>query len=151
MIRRSNGRMALCVAALVLNVIFIWGNSALPASVSGALSRWLRQLLGFISQGSAGVGEGSLRKLMHFAEFCLLGVMLSWLCGMLMARPLPVAGASIVSGIFTACVDETIQSFSPGRNPSLMDVGIDTAGAAVGIGLLFLGYIISNKFWRKTK
>ena len=39
-----------------------------------------------------------------------------------------------------ACIDECIQIFSPGRNPSLVDVGIDTAGAAVGVVLLLAVY-----------
>ena len=154
MIRRSKSRMALCVALLIFNLVFIWGNSMLPASVSGALSRWLRDLLGIVSQGSEDAGEGLLRKLAHFGEFCLLGMCLSWLLGMLMNKGFRIAAMAVAGGIFTACVDEAIQSLSPGRNPSLVDVGIDTAGAAVGMMLLFLGYNFfknKNNIWRKIQ
>ena len=154
MITRTNRRMGLCLCMLCALLIFIWGNSLLPASVSGALSQWLRALLGFTAQGSAEAGEGLLRKLAHFSEFSLLGAVLGWLYGMLLAKPFPVAGASIACGILTACVDETLQGFSPGRNPSLTDVGIDTAGAAAGIALLFVGYTFlkkNNKIWRKQQ
>lgn len=145
MIRRSESRMRLCITLLILNLVFIWGNSMLPASASGALSRWLRDLLGIVSQGSEDAGEGLLRKLAHFGEFCLLGMCLSWLLGMLMSKLPRIAVMAVAGGIFTACVDEAIQSLSPGRNPSLVDVGIDTAGAAVGTMLLFLGYKILQK------
>lgn len=149
MIRRSKSRMRLCAVLLILNLIFIWGNSMLPASVSGALSRALRDFLGITSQGSADGGEGLLRKLAHFGEFCLLGVCLSWLLGMLQDKLPRIAAMAVAGGILTACVDEAIQSLSPGRNPSLIDVGIDTAGAAVGVALLFIGYIFFIK--RKNK
>ncbi len=36
-----------------------------------------------------------------------------------------------------AASDEWHQSFTPGRNPAWMDVGIDTAGAAVGVFVLW--------------
>ena len=154
MIRRSHGRMRLCVVLLIMNLLFIWGNSMLPASASSALSRWLRDLLGMVSQGSAQMGEGLLRKLAHFGEFCLLGVCLSWLLGMLRSRLSQIAVMAVAGGVLTACVDEAIQSLSPGRNPSLADVGIDTAGTVLGVILLFLGYTVYKKqiiFWRKTK
>lgn len=140
MIQRSESRMRLCVVLLILNLAFIWGNSMLPASVSGALSRALRDLLGMGSIGSADGGEGILRKLAHFGEFCLLGMCLSWLLGMLLDKPPRIIGLAVACGVLTACVDEAIQSLSPGRNPSLLDVGIDTAGAAVGITFLMAGY-----------
>lgn len=154
MIRRSKMRMMLCVTLLILLVAFIWGNSLLPASMSSALSRWVRSVLGFTVQGSESTGEGVLRKLAHFSEFALLGVCLSWLFAMLQSRYAKIAALAVACAALTACVDETIQFFSPGRNPSLIDVGIDTAGAAVGVTLLFIGYtFIKNKkiFWRKTQ
>lgn len=153
MISRTNRRMTLCLCLLAALLIFIWGNSLLPASASSALSQWVRDLLGFTSHGSAEAGEGVLRKIAHFSEFSLLGMTLSWLYAMLLQKQPVVAAASLLCGITAACVDETLQGFSPGRNPSLIDVSIDTAGVALGIGLLLTGYIILKniKFWRKTK
>ena len=97
-----------------------------------------------------------MRKLAHFGEFLLLGMCLSWLLGMLLRKLPRIAAMAVAGGTLTACVDEAIQSLSPGRNPSLVDVGIDTAGAAVGVALLFLGYIFikrknKNNIWRKIK
>lgn len=145
MIFRTKRRMTLCLCLLSALLVFIWGNSLLPASVSGALSQWVRDLLGFTSQGSAEAGEGLLRKIAHFSEFSLLGATLGWLYAMLLKKQYAVAAVSLLLGAATACVDETLQGFSPGRNPSLIDVGIDTAGVAVGIGLLLTGYILFSK------
>lgn len=46
----------------------------------------------------------------------------------------------LLFGLLTACVDETIQVFTPDRGPSLIDVWIDTAGVAAGITFLLIGY-----------
>lgn len=42
--------------------------------------------------------------------------------------------AIVLAGLF-AVTDEFHQSFTPGRTPSAVDVGIDTIGAALGVGI----------------
>lgn len=147
MIRRTKPRMRVCIILLVLNIAFIWGNSMLPASVSGALSAWLKDLLSAIFPGGGGQqqGDGLLRKIAHFCEFMALGVLFGCLYGMLREKILGTVTLSLACGFIVACVDETIQIFSPGRGPSFLDVGLDTCGAAVGIGLLWAGYTIYKK------
>ena len=86
MIPKTKRAMALCMALLACNLLFIWGNSLMPASVSGAFSQWLRDLLGEASGGGAGQSDGLLRKIAHFAEFASLGMLLSWLFAMLKER-----------------------------------------------------------------
>ena len=144
MIRRTNQRMTICLFLLVATLLFIWGNSLLPASASSALSRWVGTLLGMDFQGSGEAGQGVLRKLAHFSEFAFLGGVLFWLYAMMLRKQRSVVAAGFGCGVLTACVDEWLQSFSSGRNPSLIDVSIDSAGAAVGLGLLLIGYIISS-------
>ena len=39
--------------------------------------------------------------------------------------------------ILYAISDEWHQSFTPGRNPALLDVGIDTAGGFLGVAFLY--------------
>ena len=134
--------MAFCVALLIATLVFIWGNSLLPASVSSAFSSWVKSLLGIVSQGVVKPGTGFLRKLAHFQEFAFLGANLFWLFAMVLRMQRSVVAAGFGCSVFTACVDEWLQSFSSGRNPSLIDVSIDSAGAAVGLGLLLIGYII---------
>lgn len=146
MIGRSKKRMTLCTILLTLNLLFIWGNSLMPASVSGAISQWVRDLIGFLFEGDeGGGGDGVLRKLAHFSEFCCLGLCLSWLTGMWAKTIWRSVTPSLACGFTAACIDEALQHLSPGRAPRLTDVGIDTAGIAVGITLLWTGYHIYKK------
>lgn len=145
MMKRTKGRMGLCLGLVCLLLAFIWGNSLMPASVSGAFSQWVKDLLAHIFPGlSSGDPEQShhlLRKLAHFSEFAALGVCLGWLCGMQgWHRLLPLG-----LGCAAACVDEMIQLFSPGRHAGIADVAIDTSGVLTGMILLAAGYAILRK------
>ena len=141
---RTRGRMGLCVTLLVLNLLFIWGNSLLPGSVSGAISAWVRDLLSKLfpfGSDPTEEGHGLLRKLAHFTEFACLGACLCWLISMLGQRAL----YSIPCGFPVACLDELIQCFIPDRGPSFRDVLIDTAGICLGVALLLAGNAIYQK------
>ena len=144
---RTNGRLRLCTALLILNLAFIWGNSLLPGNISGAISDWVRDLLALLfgSQPDDGVGGGLLRKLAHFTEFTALGMCLRWLFGMLRQKALEHLTFPFIAGITAACIDETIQVFVPGRGPGIKDVGIDTLGVILGIMLLSLIHAMKRK------
>lgn len=73
-----------------------------------------------------------LRKLAHFSEYLVLGVLLY--------RALPVgrggalgrAGLALALAAAYAVTDELHQGFVPGRTPSATDFLIDVSGAAAG-------------------
>ena len=70
--KRTKRRMTLCTVLLLCNLVFIWGNSLLPAEVSGQISGSLKAFLdGLFPPGEAvpSGGDGLLRKCAHFAEF----------------------------------------------------------------------------------
>lgn len=143
---RTQKRLRLCAALIIVNLCFIWGNSLLPGEISGAISDFVKDLLravlallGFPPGG--GGGGGLLRKIAHFTEFACLGGLCTWLFGMLQRSALLALG----SGFLAACIDETIQCFVPDRGPSVFDVGIDTAGVAVGIAVLLFIYFIRKR------
>lgn len=143
---RSEKRLRLCRWLIAGLLCFIWGNSLLPGSVSGAFSDWVKGILAMLFPGEVpGIttGGGLLRKIAHFSEFAALGAALCWRFGMLGKRKI----WPLLCGFGAACVDETIQVFVPDRGPSLIDVGIDTCGAAVGMILLLTGH----HFIRKRK
>ena len=133
-------RLKLCTILLVLNLCFIWGNSLLPGEVSGAFSDWVKELSAsiFSMGGPDAPGGGLLRKLAHFSEFAMLGLLLTWLFGMLQKKPIVAFGL----GFLAACMDETIQRFVPDRGPSFRDVLIDSSGVLTGMLLLLAGYTI---------
>lgn len=138
-------RLSTCL--LLLCLMFIWGNSMLPAAWSEAFSHWVGAILQalFPGDGVQGEGHGLLRKAAHFGEFCGLGLALCWHLGMWLHTHGAWIAGGLLGGFFTACVDETIQHFSPGRNPSFWDVAIDTAGTAVGIALFLGGVALIKK------
>lgn len=140
---RTDKRLRICTALLITNLCFIWGNSLLPGEISGAFSDWVKNLLTAILPVGPSVpgGSGLLRKIAHFTEFAALGMLLTWLFGMLQkGRFWP-----FVCGLSAACVDETIQRFVPDRGPSLKDVGIDTCGVITGMILLLVGHHLIMK------
>ena len=128
---------------ILLNLWLIWGNSLMNGADSGAVSGGILAWLGqFVPGLLTETGHHFLRKAAHFSEFCLLGV--------LSARRQQLAGnpvglTFIGWGMFTACIDETIQTYVPDRGPSLIDVWIDTAGFATGVLLVVIGCAIAKK------
>ncbi len=135
--KRTTGRLRTCAVLLVLNVLFIWGNSLMPGEISGAISGWVKdvltKLLFFLPEGSES-GHGLLRKLAHFTEFACLGALFAWLYAMLKKQ----VWLAFFSGVAVAALDETIQRFVPDRGPSVFDVLIDASGVLLGMGILLL-------------
>ena len=133
---------------LCLNLIFIWGNSLMPGPVSSEVSRCVGELVEQIFQlpvNESEGGHGLLRKLAHFSEFACLGLLL---CRQLTAagrKGKDRAALTLLGGLATACIDETIQIFTAGRASSLIDVWIDTCGTMVGMMILILGYHFLNR------
>ncbi|MEG0756453.1 MAG: VanZ family protein [Oscillospiraceae bacterium] len=121
---------------LILTLCFIWGNSLMPATVSGAFSEWIKNILNVFA-GSVGgdglTGDGVLRKIAHASEFAVLGMELTYL---LWDKLKAHFGTLVLCGLGTAFVDETIQLFSAGRAGMIQDVWIDCGGFATGVLIL---------------
>ena len=128
---------------ILLNLALIWGNSMLTGISSEAVSGGVLALLGrFLPVLLTEAGHTLLRKAAHFSEFALLGLLY---CG----RHRLVKGEAPVHlmgfGLAVACIDETIQIFTPGRASSLIDVWIDASGFALGLLLIVIFHTITNK------
>ena len=125
---------------LAANLLFIWGNSALPASASAELSGGLLAMLGWVGA----IAEKILRKLAHFSEFACLGVLL---CLLFRTRGSRSLTTPLLCGILAAMVDETIQLAVPGRSSAVIDVWIDTLGVASGVAAaLFVLRLIQRHY-----
>jgi VanZ family protein len=82
-----------------------------------------------------------IRKLAHLSEYAIFALLLyhsfeprhpeRWDTG-------GAFGALLIAGLFSLA-DEYHQSFVPSRTASLVDCGIDTAGALLGLILLYAG------------
>ena len=84
---------------------------------------------------NAGAWDTLLKKGGHLLGYALLGV--AYLRGLAGRRrpTVRVVGAAILLAALYAGSDELHQRSTPGRSPSLTDVGIDTLGAVMGAGL----------------
>ena len=128
---------------LVLNLALIWGNSLVSGEDSGALSGGVLAFLGrLLPVLMTETGHTLLRKAAHFSEFALLGLLYGGRSALTCGK-VPVHRMGF--GLAVACIDETIQIFTPGRASSLTDVWIDTTGFALGI------VVISVIHFYKTK
>ena len=141
--KRTKKRMILCVALLIAMLAFIWGNSLRTGAQSGAMSgsilQWINHFL-HLDESGADKLHLVIRKMAHFTEFACLGALLAWRFGMAGEKKGHLFCMPLLFGLLAACVDETIQVFTPDRGPSLIDVWIDTAGVAAGITFLLIGY-----------
>ena len=125
-----------------LNLALIWGNSLLPGASSEAVSGGVLAFLGkFLPFLLTETGHTLLRKAAHFCEFTLLGLLY---CGRHRLSKGETPPHLMGFGLTVACIDETIQIFTPARASSLIDVWIDTSGFALGLILICLAYTIKN-------
>ena len=79
---------------------------------------------------STGLGTWDLvlRKLAHLTEYAILGALL--------LRAVGARVPALVAGVAYAVGDEIHQTFVPGRQGSVLDVLIDSAGVVIGILVL---------------
>ena len=132
-------RWLLPLGAVLAGLGAVWLFSAQSGALSSGLSR---RALGLIQAELPGVysllarwgrPEYLLRKLAHFGEYLLLGLLLYALLRRRFS-PVAAAGLALVLAAAFACTDEWHQLSVPGR-----DVLIDSAGAVAGVGLGGLG------------
>ena len=144
-------------AALTAVLCFIWGNSLLDGGASRKLSSAVTEFIRPIYELFAGrpATDGALhalvRKAAHFLEFAVIAAVASlllWrLCG---EHPVQNLIYVLFGSLFIAVTDEYIQSFSPGRSPSVRDIVIDFAGAVTGALTVFVCILIIRKI-KKAK
>lgn len=137
------------LALVVLMLLFIWGNSALPGPVSGRESGFVLRFLEpavtavqrFLeARGHSLSQDYIVRKMAHFTEYAVLGVLMLALLVRpgVRTRPILSAGACLIA----AAIDECIQIFSYSRGPAVRDVLLDFSGACFGVALAALALLI---------
>ena len=135
--KRRSFRIYLILTLFWTAGIFL--HSAMPAAASNAESGGLLAVVQMILPW---ITHGVLRKAAHFLEFAVLGILLTGTFhgarNFTLAKPMLFA-------VLTAMTDETIQSFTPGRNCALSDVWLDAAGALTGAVLLWLIFKLRKK------
>ena len=125
-------QLLLALLATVLWLWFIYGRSAKPAALSHQESEGLLVLFQKIIPQMSML---FIRKLAHFGEYFLLGVLL-WLDWRLWGRGSLILPLGV--GLLFAAADEFLQTFIPGRSGELSDVLLDFFGVCCGVLLLWL-------------
>lgn len=124
-------------------VCIIWGNSILPGSISSEQSSLisvpLTHFLNRLFSTSIEVETISMlvRKLAHFGQFFILGVLLSitiYQYGLSLRKTYVLTN---FIGFAVALFDECIQIITPDRGPSFFDVFIDVLGLIVASLLIY--------------
>ena len=151
---RRNTKKKTLIVLLILLLVFIWGNSCLPVSMSsresGRILKLVRPFLEvFFGQGN--VTHHLVRKLAHFTEFTALGLVMGLLINQ--GRPVGLRSVifSLVMGLLAAFADESIQMLSD-RGDKISDVWLDFSGVVLGSALsLLLLSIRRRRKKRKTE
>jgi VanZ family protein len=79
-----------------------------------------------------------VRKLAHFSIYTLVGIFIMSFMSTYTIHLKYKFLVSILVGLIYAISDEYHQSFTPGRTPSIIDVGIDTYGVILGIIIVMI-------------
>lgn len=116
-------------------IAFIFSNSLEAGAISSARSQAVMRYMNAILEriGLGPLSEHSVRKLAHFAEYCLEGLLLTLCLRVYTARFVRHISWPLLGGLLTAVTDETIQKYVSGRSSQLTDVWIDFSGVVAGM------------------
>ena len=120
----------LFAGSMVLTVLWVWfilSRSAKTAIESSEESGWVLELMRRLIPE---IGMHTVRKLAHFTEFAILGVLL-WADGRLLKKSR--WWTPLVMGLTVAAADEYLQTFVPGRSGQVTDVLIDVSGVLAAL------------------
>lgn len=137
------------IVLLVLTFIKIFDFSSQDSEKSGNLSRtitekitskikYIQKLDEDKKEKILNKAETIIRKLAHFSEYTLVGILLMALMSTYEIKNRLRAGISLLIGILYACSDEIHQLFVPGREGRIQDVLIDTSGVITGIIIVII-------------
>lgn len=108
----------------------------------GAVILWMAVIFVFSAQPKSalpdyGQADFPIKKLAHTGEYAILGALIAWAAGR------GHGWRAWLLAVAYAASDEIHQMFVPGRTARLLDVGIDSVGAGMGI-LLIIWWLASR-------
>ena len=140
---RDNGMSArgriILLAALALNLAFIFVHASLPPSLSGAEIDAVGGAVGSVLSEESSIGKFFLSNISNIAHFCEYGT-LGVLCAIYLIHQPRGRGrlsvGTVAASALVGLLDETVQIFS-GRHSSVADIWVDVLGFAACLSLLF--------------
>lgn len=139
-------------AVLLLWLAFIFSNSATNAVESTEQSDGLiAALTRLLSKAGIAIDFNShlIRKLAHFAEFCILGLLAGVFSPLFEKDTKAFFVPTLFFGMTVCLCDETIQLFHAGRSGQISDVWLDFSAFLAGTLLIVLGHLIFKRANKK--
>ena len=139
-------------------LVFAFSNQS--GEESTGLSRMVAQKVSSINPDAqflfrddykAEIAEPYIRKLAHFSEYGLGGVLFMCLFLTYEWSDRKRIGISILFGVWYAAFDEVHQLMVPDRSGNILDVGIDMLGFSTGVIFAMLVYKIILSIKQKKK
>ena len=148
------------IILLVIVFINIFGFSSQDSEESGNLSRTItvsitknikeiQELKSDEKNEILDTIEKVIRKLAHFSEYTLVGILLMSLISTFNLKQINRFLISLGIGFLYACSDEFHQLFVPGRTAKFTDVLIDTAGVCIGCFIIYLILLVIKRYKAK--
>lgn len=124
-------------------VFFIFSNSMktgdLSSADSGIVRKAVQAIFNSVGLSSIWMTEHVIRKLGHFIEYAILGILLHQSIQAYEFHQERKWSLLAISGVMVPLLDETIQLFIKGRSGQVSDVWLDISGILFGIlATLFL-------------
>lgn len=142
---------------LIITFVLIFMFSSQNSTISGGLSEGITSKLLSLFNINYGnnsqltlICEAIIRKLAHLFIYLTAGIWAMCLYNTFNINEKNKILYSITTVCFYACTDEFHQGFTPGRNPSVLDVILDTIGASIGT-LIILQATYAKKESNKNK
>ncbi|MEG0313670.1 MAG: VanZ family protein [Erysipelotrichaceae bacterium] len=134
-------------ALLIFVQAFIWINSMQDGTTSSDLSNGIiNEFLSFFQNiVPLDVLHIAVRKLAHFSEYALLGILIFLVIKLYTDNLAIITFSSISYTFIVACIDELIQTQVPGRSGCFTDVMIDSSGAIIFILISVLIVLEKNR------
>lgn len=127
--RRSRLRMIPAIAAAVAVLL-----AATGMAFAGLTEKFFVPILWKLGAGKNQAYEihNVIRKSLHVPAYAILGCFIWWAVGPRRGRALWAVGITVLIG----CLDEWLQSRTPGRTGRPMDVLLDLCAASLGVAIL---------------
>ena len=138
------------IVLIILWAVLVFGFSSQTGDESSGLSRKVAEFI-FDSEEMINVAEPVIRKLAHFSEYALGGILMYLLVDTYEYSFKIKFLVALFLGIWYAAIDEIHQTFVPDRSGNIIDVCIDTSGFIVGILLTCLYLKLQKKIKLKKE
>ncbi len=129
-------KISIILVIIWMIVIFVFSNmnGTLSSAQSDGIVTKIADIINY--SGNLDTSIVIIRKLAHFIEYLILGILVLNACKYNSVKSMIVL--SIIICILYACLDEIHQLFILDRSGNILDVCIDTIGSLCGIGIIRL-------------